>query len=131
MDTKNTDFQSMMSSFVQNAQKMQENLKGAYEKIAQENQNRTVEGVAGGELVTVTANLKLEIQNIETKPELFKEEPAVILELIAAAANQAIAKAQKTVKEQMTEVSQKMGMPKGMPTDMLKDLKFPFGDGNT
>jgi DNA-binding YbaB/EbfC family protein len=124
MDTKDTDLKSMMSSFMQNAQKMQDSLKGAYEQIAEQNKNRTVEGIAGGGLVKVTANLKLEVQNIEAKPEFFEEDSKVCLELIAAATNQAISKAQKMVKDQMLEVTQKMGMPKGMPQDM----KFPFGD---
>lgn len=123
MDTKNTDFQSMMSSFMQNAQKMQETLKGAYDKIAEKNKHRTVEGLAGGDMVKVVANLKLEIQSIDVKPEMLEEKPEVYLELIAAATNQAISKAQAAMKQEMMEAAQKMGMP--------SDFKMPNMPGET
>lgn len=111
----NMDFQSMMSSFMENAKKLQDNLKGAYQDISEKNKDRTVSGVAGGDLVSVEVNLKLQIKNIEMKPELFQEKPEVISELIASAANQALQRAQEMVREEMMSMTQKMGLPKDMP----------------
>ncbi|MGE4348953.1 MAG: YbaB/EbfC family nucleoid-associated protein [Candidatus Berkiella sp.] len=115
MDTKNMDFQSMMASFMQNAQKLQENLKGAYQEISDKHKDRTVVGMAGGDLVKVEVTLKLQVKNIELKPAVFEESPEVMSELIAAATNQAIAQAQEMVKKEMMAVTQKMGLPKDMP----------------
>lgn len=115
MDTKNMDFQSMMASFMENAKKMQENLKGAYQEISEKHKDRTVEGLAGGDLVRVEMNLKLQVKNIEMKPELFSEKPEVISELIAGAVNQAIMRAQEAVRKEMLAMTQKMGLPKDMP----------------
>lgn len=122
MDTNNKDFQSMMSSFMQNAQKFQENLKTAYQTLAEKNKDLTVEGHAGGDLVTVKMNLKLEVVKIEGKPALFEEKPEVICELIAAATNQAISRAQEAVKKEMLAATQKMGLPTDMP--------MPFNPGD-
>lgn len=125
MDPKNMDFNSMMSSFMQNAQKMQDNLKHAYQEIAERHKDKTVEGKAGGGLVTVVANLKLQITKVVLKPELFveyKDQPEVISELIAAATNQAVQSAQSQVKQEMLEVTKKMGLP----TDLAN---MPFNPG--
>ena len=121
MDTKNMDFQAMMSTFVENAKKLQDNLKGAYQDIAEKNKDKIVSGVAGGDLVRVDINLKLQVKHIEFKPEIFTEKPEVISELVAAAVNQAIVQAQEKVKSEMMAVTQKMGLPNvPMPFDMPK-----------
>lgn len=119
MDPKNTDFQEMMKNFMQNAQKMQENLQKAYQELAEKNKDKTVAGKAGGDLVTAHVSLKLQLSRLELKPELFEEKPEVIAELITAAVNQGLFEAQQTVKKEMMEITQKMGMPSNLP---------PFGD---
>lgn len=119
----NMDFQSMMSSFMENAKKLQDNLKGAYQDISEKHKDRVVSGVAGGDLVKADVNLKLQLTNIELKPELFQEKPEVISELIVSATNQALQRAQEMVREEMMSMTKKMGLPKDMPMPFATDKK--------
>lgn len=119
MDPKNPDFQAMMGSFMQNAQKMQENMKKAYQDITEKNKDKVVSGRAGGDLVTAYANLKMQIVRFEFNPALFEESPEVIGELITSATNQALFQAQETMKQEMMAITKNMGLP--------TDLPLPFG----
>lgn len=120
MDPKNTDFQAMMKTFMQNAQKMQENMQKAYQELAEKNKDREVAGKAGGDLVTAYVGLKLQVNRLEFKPELFEEKPEVIAELITAAVNQGLFEAQQTIKQEMMDITKKMGTPSNFP--------MPFND---
>lgn len=111
MDPKNIDMQAMMNTFMQNAQKMQDNMRKAYEEMMEKNKHVVVTGKAGGDLVTAHVTLHLQVVKMELKPALFEEKPEVIAELIAAAVNQGIAQAQKTVKQETMEMTKKLGMP--------------------
>jgi DNA-binding YbaB/EbfC family protein len=103
-----------MMSLLQNAQKMQESMRKAYDEMAQNNKNIFVTGKAGGNLVVVQMNLLLQITKLDLDPKLFEETQAVIAELIASATNQAIALAQERVKKEMLEITKKLGLPPGM-----------------
>ena len=120
MTAENLDLKSMLSGFMDNAKKMQENFSTAYQELAQKHQERTVEGAAGGDMVLATVNLKLEVQRIDFGPDFLNEKPEVISELIAAAVNQALHKAQTQVKQEMVEMTKKMGLPTNVP--------MPFGE---
>ncbi len=111
MNSNNNDFKSMMSSFMQNAQKMQENMRQAYQDIAEKNKDTLVQGKAGGDLAIAHVNLKMQVARLELKPELFEEKQEVIAELIVAAINQGLHLAQQTLKQEMMEKTQKMGLP--------------------
>lgn len=115
MDMKNME--SMMKTLMQNAQKIQENLKTASQEMAEKNKDRMVEGLAGiGEsLVRVEMNLKLQVKKIHIPPALFNEGSEVVSEMIAAATNQAIVQAQEMLRKEMQTITQKMGLPKDMP----------------
>ncbi len=94
MDMNN--LKSMMSSFMENAQKLQENMK-----------DKVVTGRAGGDLVVVDANLKMQITRLELAPALFEEKPEVITELVMGAVNQALQNAQQMLKQ---EIGGKFGL---------------------
>ena len=115
MDPKNFDLQQMMSSFFQNAQKMQEGLKSAYQEMLDKKQDVEVEGKAGGELVKAYVNLKIQVTRLEIKPEAYQEDAAVLNELIVSAINQAIHNAQQEVKKEMMNAGKTMGMPADFP----------------
>lgn len=115
MDTNNKDFQSMMASLMQNAQKMQENMRNAYMEMAEKNKDIIVQGKAGGDLVVAHVNLKMQLTNLTLKPELFEEDKEVIRELIMSAVNQGLYAAQNTVKQEMAEVGKKVGLPADLP----------------
>ncbi len=98
-----------MNNLMKQAQKMQEEMAKVQEKLGA----ITVEGTAGGGMVKVTANCKLEIQSISIEPEVVDPEDKEMLEdLIAAAVNQAIRNAQARANEEMQSVTG--GMLSGM-----------------
>jgi len=111
MDSKDGDMKSMFSNLMKNAQKFQENMAGAYQNLAEKNKDKLIEGQAGGGLAKAYVNVKLQVVKIEPNPELFKESPEIICELIAAATNSALQEAQKTIKEEMLAVTKQMGLP--------------------
>jgi DNA-binding protein YbaB len=120
MDTNNIDFKSMMASFMQNAQKMQENLKEAYQDVATKNQNVIVQGKAGGDLAIAHVNLKMEVTKLELSPQLFEEKQDVIAELVMAAVNQGLFLAQNMLKQEMMERTKKMGLPPDLMSSLVR-----------
>lgn len=111
MDPKNPDFQAMMSSFMQNTKKMQENMRQAYQELAEKNKDSIVKAQAGGDLVIAHVNLKMQVTQLELAPALFEEKHEVIAQLIASAVNQGIGEAQKMMRQEMAELTKKMGLP--------------------
>jgi hypothetical protein len=84
------------------AQEMQSRLA----KVQQELARRTVEASAGGGMVTVVASGELRIIEIRIEPGLIESgDRAMLQDLVAAAANAALANAQKMVQEEMQRVA--------------------------
>ena len=103
-----------MNNLMKQAQKMQEEMKAAQEKLA----FISVEGTSGGGMVKVTANCKLEVQSISIEPEVIDAEDKEMLEdLVVAAVNQAIQKAQDRASEEM----------QGVTGGMMNGLNLPDG----
>jgi len=91
-----------MNDLLKQAQKMQEEMKKVQEGLAA----ITVEGSAGGGMVKVLANCKLEILSITLEPAVIDPTDKEMLEdLIAAAVNQALQTAQKRANEEMQKVT--------------------------
>lgn len=83
---------------VKQAQKMQEQM----EQIQAEVEEKTVEAVAGGGMVTVVATGKKEITEIKIKPEVVDPEDIETLEdLVMVAVNDAIKKADDMMNDAM------------------------------
>ncbi len=90
------------------AQKMQAKIM----KIQEEMAERSVEASSGGGMVTVTANGKQEILSIRIEPEVVDPEDVEMLQdLVAAAVNEALKKAQEMVAEEMAKVTGGMQLP--------------------
>lgn len=99
--------------FLRKAQEMQARLEQMQEELAR----KTVTGSAGGRLVTVTVSGKNEVRSIHLDPDLLKnEDPAMIEDLIVAAANDALGKAQLLAAQSMESV---VGFPGGNPLGVL------------
>jgi DNA-binding YbaB/EbfC family protein len=97
-------------------QKMQEKMEKAQEGLV----DIEVEGTAGGGMVTVIANAKQEIQKITIDPEVVDPEDIDMLEdLIVAATNQALEKAQQASSEHMQKEAG------GMMPNLPPGLKIP------
>ena len=105
------DFLKMMKQ----AKQMQEQMGSLQEEIA----SVSVEGTAGGGMVSVTMTGKGELTALKIDPSLVKEEDVEILEdLILAAHQDAKAKSVALLQEKTQELMGGLGLPPG--------FKLPF-----
>ena len=73
---------------------------------------RSVEASSGGGMVTVTANGKQEVLSIRIEPEVVDPDDIDMLQdLVAAAVNEALKKAQEMVSEEMAKVTGGLQLP--------------------
>ena len=98
-----------IAQLMQQAQKMQENLQRAQEELA----SLEVVGNAGGGMVTVTLSGKMECRKVRIDPGVF-EDAEMAEDLIAAAFNDAVNKANAASQEKMGAATAGMPMPPGM-----------------
>jgi len=88
------------SKLIKQASKLQENLVKAQNELGK----LTVDGIAGGGMVAVTANGKQEITSIKIDPEVInKDETEMLEDLVLAAVNQALEKAGEIASEHMNK----------------------------
>ena len=80
-----------MQGLMKQAQKMQKDM----EKAQAELENESVEGSAGGGMVTVKANGKKQITAIKIAPEILKEDIEMVEDLVLAAVTQALNNAEE------------------------------------
>jgi len=75
----------------------------------------TAEGQAGGGMVTVRANGKLEILSVKISEDALRLNDREMLEdLVAAAANQSLAKVRELLAAETAKMAQAMGLPPAM-----------------
>lgn len=103
-----------MAQLMQQAQKMQEDLKRAQEEVAK----LEVTGQSGGGMVTLTMNGRHEVRRVNIDRKLFAEDPEMAEDLVAAAINDAVNKVAAATQERMGEVAGGMNLPPG--------FKLPF-----
>lgn len=97
---------------------MQEEMKKVQDKLGSVH----VEGTAGGGMVKVVANCKLEVESVTIESEVIDSEDKEMLEdLIIGAVNQAIKNAQTKANEEMQQVTG--GMLNGM--NLPGNFKMP------
>ncbi len=97
-----------INDILKQAQNMQAQMQKAQEDLV----NITVEGSAGGGMVKVKANGKLEILSINIDPEVINGEDKEMLEdLIAAAVNQTIKNAQAKANEEIQKITGGLNLP--------------------
>lgn len=104
-----------LAGLMKQAQSMQENMKKAQDDLG----NIEVSGESGAGLVNVTMTCKHEVRRITIDPSLLAEDKDMLEDLVAAAFNAAVRKAEETSAEMMGKIT--AGMP-GLPGGM----KFPF-----
>jgi DNA-binding YbaB/EbfC family protein len=98
----------MIGDLMKQAQKMQQEMG----KIQEESKKKTVEATAGGGMVTVTANGAMEIISIKIEPEVVNPDDIEMLQdLIVAASNEALRRAQQMVSEDMNKITGGMNIP--------------------
>ena len=100
-----------MNKMMKQVQKMQADMA----RIQSELEERTYEATAGGGVVKVTVNGKNEVLDIKIDPEVLDPDDVEMLQdLILAAANEALKKAQETMSTEMGKLTGNMKIP-GMP----------------
>jgi len=100
---------NMLGNIMQQAQKMQEDMKKIQEEIAA----MEVQGESGGGLVTIVMNGKREAQKVSIDPSLVGEDKDMLEDLVAAAINDAVNKVAKMKKERMAEITAGLPLPPG------------------
>lgn len=98
-----------LGDLMQQAQRMQENLKRAQEEIGK----IEVTGQSGGGVVSVTMNGRHEVRRVAIDRKLFADDPEMAEDLVAAAFNDAVNKVAAASQEQMSQVTGGMSLPPG------------------
>jgi DNA-binding YbaB/EbfC family protein len=98
----------MLGDLMKQAQKMQQEMG----RIQEESKKKTVEASAGGGMVVVMANGAMEIVSIRIERDVVNPDDIEMLQdLIVAAANEALRRAQQMVSEDMSKVTGGMNLP--------------------
>ncbi|WP_374259206.1 YbaB/EbfC family nucleoid-associated protein [Aquabacterium sp.] len=103
-----------LAGLMKQAQQMQDNLKKAQEELG----HVEVEGQSGAGLVKVVMTCKNDVKRVTIDPSLLADDKDMLEDLVAAAFNDAVRKAEATSAEKMGKLTAGMPMPPGM--------KFPF-----
>jgi nucleoid-associated protein EbfC len=98
-----------LGNIMQQAQKMQEDLKRAQEEL----EMQQVLGESGGGLVTIVMTGKREARKVTIDPSLLGEDKDMLEDLVAAAINDAVNKVGKMKKEKMAEITAGLPIPPG------------------
>ena len=97
-----------IQEMMRQAQRMQKKL----EKIREEAGAKTVEGSAGGGMVVVIANGRNEIQSVKIEKEVVNPDDIEMLQdLIVAATNQAMERANEMMQRELAAVTGGMPIP--------------------
>ncbi len=92
--------------------KQAQRMKAEMDRIQAEVAAKTVEGSAGGGMVTVVANGKCEILSVRIDPEVARGEDLEMLQdLVMAAANDALRKARELLAQEVSRVAGGLGLP--------------------
>ena len=106
---------NQLAGLMKQAQAMQQNMQKAQEELA----TTEVEGSSGAGLVKVTMTCRHDVRRVAIDPSLLADDKDMLEDLVAAAFNAAVRKAEETSQEKMGKLT--AGMP-GLPPGM----KFPF-----
>ena len=98
-----------LGNIMQQAQKMQEDLKKAQEEL----ELMQVTGQSGGGLVTIIMTGKREVRKVTIDPSLVGDDKDMLEDLVAAAVNDAVNKVSKMKKEKMVEITAGLPIPPG------------------
>lgn len=99
-----------LGQIMQQAQKVQENIKRAQDEIAR----MEVTGESGAGMVKVTLDGRHQARKVEINPAALGEDKEFLEDLVAAAINDAAQKLDTATKEKMSAVTGGMGLPPGL-----------------
>jgi DNA-binding YbaB/EbfC family protein len=97
-----------MNNMMKQMKKMQEQMMKAQEEL----KDQTVQGSAGGGVVTVTVNGHKEVKDIQIKPEAVDPDDVEMLQdLVLAAVNDALKQVDEVANKQMGKLTGGMNIP--------------------
>lgn len=105
---------NQLAGLMKQAQAMQDNMQKMQEELAK----TIVEGQSGAGLVTVLMSCKYYVSRLSIDPSLMGDDKEMLEDLVTAAINDAVRKADATSQEKMASVTSGMPMPPG--------FKLPF-----
>ena len=105
---------NQLAGLMKQAQQMQDNMKKAQEQLAA----IEVEGQSGAGLVKVLINCRNDVKRVTIDPSLLADDKDMLEDLVAAAVNDALRKAEQTSQEKMASVTAGLPLPPG--------FKMPF-----
>jgi DNA-binding YbaB/EbfC family protein len=105
---------NQLAGLMKQAQAMQENMKRAQEQLA----SIEVEGQSGAGLVKVVMTCKHDVKRVVIDPSLLADDKDMLEDLVAAAFNDAVRRAEEVSQEKMGALTAGMPLPPGM--------KLPF-----
>jgi DNA-binding YbaB/EbfC family protein len=103
-----------IGGMLKQAQKMQEELKNAQERMAKEE----LTGESGGGMVRITMTGRHEVKRVEIDPSLLGDDKEMLEDLVAAAINDAVRRVGEKMQSQMADITAGLPLPPGM--------KLPF-----
>ena len=96
-----------LGNLMKQAQEVQENLRKAQEELSKVEVN----GVSGGGLVTVVMTCRHDVRRVSIDDSLMGDDKEVLEDLIAAAMNDAVRKAEKASQEKMSGLTSGINIP--------------------
>jgi DNA-binding YbaB/EbfC family protein len=103
-----------LAGLMKQAQQMQENMRKLQEQLA----TVEVEGQSGAGLVKVVMTCKHDVKRVSIDPSLLADDKDMLEDLVAAAFNDAVRRAEATTQEKLGSLTAGMGLPPG--------FKMPF-----
>ena len=103
-----------LAGLMKQAQAMQDSMKRAHEELAQ----LEVEGQSGAGLVKVTMSCKHDVKRVAIDPSLLADDKDMLEDLVAAAFNDAVRRAEQVSSEKLGKLTAGLPLPPGM--------KLPF-----
>jgi len=103
-----------LAGLMKQAQQMQENMKRMQEQLAV----MEVEGQAGAGLVKVVMTCRHDVKRVDIDASLLKDDKEMLEDLVAAAMNDAVRRAEAAIQEKMGGMTAGMQLPPG--------FKLPF-----
>jgi DNA-binding YbaB/EbfC family protein len=105
---------NQLAGLMKQAQAMQDNLRRAQEELA----TIEVEGQSGAGLVKVVMTCKHDVKRVAIDPSLLAEDKDMLEDLVAAAFNDGVRRAEEVTQEKMGKLTAGLPLPPGM--------KMPF-----
>ena len=105
---------NQLAGLMKQAQAMQDNMKKAQEQLALVE----VQGQSGAGLVKIVMTCKNDVKRVSIDPSLLADDKDMLEDLVAAAFNDAVRKAEATSAEKMAGLTGGMNLPAG--------FKMPF-----